>query len=161
MTEEEQDVQIYIHRSETTELRLIEVEDTITVRELAEEHAGPGASAWLEDEEESLELDVVVSEVIAERGHVHVAKKCKKIVVTVRYGEPLTKEFAPSATIAKVFQWATGKNGFGLTPTERAKHTLGICGTNTEPDRSEHVGSLAGPDCSLCLDLAPKERFEG
>lgn len=156
-------MQIYIHRSETTELTLTEVEETITVRELAEAHGGDGATVWLEDEEESLELDAVLIEVdVTERSHVHVSKKCKKIAVTVRYaGKPLLKEFAPGATIAKVFKWATGKKGFDLTATERAKHTLGICGTNTEPDKSEHVGSLAGPDCTLCLDLAPKERFEG
>jgi hypothetical protein len=156
-------VQIYLHRSETTELQLIEVEETISVRELAETHDGAGASVWLEDEEGDLELEVTLVEAgIKERGHVHVSKKCKKIAVRVRYkGDPLVKEFAPSATIAKVFKWATSDKGFGLTPTERAKHTLGICGTTTEPDKSEHVGSLANPDCTLCLDLAPKERFEG
>jgi hypothetical protein len=156
-------VQIYIHRSETTELTLIEVEETITVRELAEAQGGDGASVWLEDEEESFELDAVLTEVdVTERSHVHVSNKCKKIAVTARYaGDGRLKEFAPSATIAKVFKWATGKKGFDLTATERAKHTLGICGTNTEPDKSEHVGSLANLDCTLCLDLAPKERFEG
>jgi hypothetical protein len=156
-------VEIYIHQSETTELKLIEVKETITVRELAvDQGAGDGGLVWLQDEEESLELDVTLVEAeIKERSHVHVSKKCKKIEVRVRYGESKTKEFAPSATIARVFKWATGKKGFDLTNTERAKHTLGLCGTLTEPDKSEHVGSLAGPDCTLCLDLAPKERFEG
>ncbi len=155
-------MQIYVHSSETTELALIEVEETVSVRELGETRVGTDAAVWLEDEDESLELDAVLIDVVAERGHVHVSKKRKKIAVNVRYGgNERPKEFAPSATIAKVFKWATGKKGFDLTATERAKHTLGICGTNTEPDKSEHVGSLAGPDCTLCLDLAPKERFEG
>lgn len=156
-------MQIYLHRSETTELQLIEIEETISVREFAETHGGAGASVWLEEEGESLELEVTLVEAgIKQRSHVHVSKKCKKIAVRVRYkGDPKVKEFAPSATIAKVFKWATSKEGFGLTDTERAKHTLGLCGTNTEPDKSEHVGSLADPDCTLCLDLAPKERFEG
>lgn len=156
-------MQIYIHQNETTELALIEVKETISVGELARAHGGEGARVWIEDEEESLESDAVLIEVgVIERSHVHVSKKCKKVAVTIRYaGETRLKEFAPGATIAKIFRWATGKDGFGLTPTERAKHTLGICGTNTEPDKSEHVGSLAGLDCKLCLDLAPKERFEG
>ena len=156
-------MQIYIHRSETTELALIEVEEKTSIRELAKAHGGEGASVWLEDEEEGLELDAVLTEVdVTERSHIHVSKKCKRITVTVRYGgDERLKEFAPGATIAKVFKWATGKKGFDLTATERAKHTLGICGTNTEPDKSEHVGSLANPACTLCLDLAPKERFEG
>lgn len=155
-------MQIYIHRSETTELKLIEVEETISVKEFAEAQVGDGASVWIEDKEEGLDLEAVLSEVVSERGHVHVSKKCKRIAVSVRYaGDTKLKEFAPGATIARVFKWATGKHGFDLTATERAKHTLGICGTNTEPDKSEHVGSLAGPDCTLCLDLAPKERFEG
>ena len=155
-------MKIYVHSSETTELKLIEVEEKISVKEFAETQVGEGSSVWIEDEEESLELEAVLIEVVKERGHVHVSKKCKKIAVSVRYaGDTKLKEFAPGATIARVFKWATGKNGFDLTPTERAKHTLGICHTNTEPDKSEHVGSLAGPDCTLCLDLAPKERFEG
>jgi hypothetical protein len=155
-------VQIYVHRSENAELKLIEVEERISVKEFAETQVGEGASLWIEDEEESLEQEAVLIEVVEERGHVHVSKKCKKIAVSVRYaGDTKLKEFAPGASIARVFKWATGKDGFDLTPTERAKHTLGICQTNTEPDKSEHVGSLAGSDCTLCLDLAPKERFEG
>ncbi|HEX7060289.1 MAG TPA: hypothetical protein VF176_10610 [Solirubrobacterales bacterium] len=156
-------MQIYIHRSETKELELIEVEEMISVKELAQAHGGDDASVWLEDEEESLAPEVPLKKAgVKDRGHVHVSKKCKKIEVQVRYaGDPKLRKFAPSATIARVFKWATGKKGFDLTPTERAKHTLGLCGTTTEPDKSEHVGSLANPDCTLCLDLAPKERFEG
>lgn len=156
-------MKIYLHSSQSTELKLIEVEETLTVRELADAH-GPeeGASVWIEDLEEVLETDVTLVEAgVTERGHVHVSK-CRRVEVRVRYGgDPKTKEFAPSATIARVFKWATGEEGFDLTASERAKHTLGICDTLIEPDKSEHVGSLANEKCSLCLDLAAKERFEG
>ena len=147
---------------EDAELQLVEVEETITVRQLIVAHgSAESGGAWLEDVDEVLETEVTLIEAgIPVRGHVHVSR-CHKVDVHVRYGgETKSKEFAPSATIARVFKWATGEHGFDLTKTERAKHTLGICDTQTEPDKSEHVGSLAS-DCGLCLDLAPKERFEG
>ena len=98
---------------------------------------------------------------IADRSHIHISR-CHRITVRIRYGgDSKTHEFAPGATIASVFAWATGPNGFELTASERAKHTLGICDTLTQPDKSEHIGSLATEECSVCLDLAPKERFEG
>lgn len=154
-------MEIYLHK-QGTELQLIEVKETTTVRQLIDVHGlDGGGEAWVEDVDEVLETEVTLIEAgIPERGHVHVSR-CHKIDIRVRYGgDSKSKEFAPSATIARVFKWATGKEGFDLTKTERAKHTLGICDTQTEPDKSEHVGSLAS-DCGLCLDLAPKERFEG
>ena len=156
-------MQIYLHSSQSTELQLIEVEETLTVRDLAAAH-GPGGegSVWVEDQDDALEVDLTLGKAgIVERGHVHISK-CRRVKVRVRYGgDDKVKDFAPGATIARVFKWATGKKGFDLTPSERAKHTLGICDTLTEPDKAEHVGSLASDQCALCLDLAPKERFEG
>jgi hypothetical protein len=84
------------------------------------------------------------------------------VAVSVRYGgETKSRDFPPPATVASVFAWATGPQGFGLTPAERAKHTLALCEGNAEIDHSAHIGSFAGEDCAVCLDLAPKERFEG
>jgi hypothetical protein len=154
-------VEIYLHK-QGAELQLIQVEETMTVEELIAVHGpGEGGGAWIEDVDEILETEItLIAAGVPERGHVHVSR-CHKIDVRVRYGgDSKSKEFPPSATIARVFKWATGKEEFDLTPTERAKHTLAICDSQTQPDKSEHVGSLAS-DCGLCLDLAPKERFEG
>lgn len=155
-------MQIYVHQRKTP-LKLIEVEETMAVDELAAGQGEDGATlVWIEDADEALDTGATLSEVgIAERSHVHISR-CHRIEVRVRFGgDPKTREFPPGATIARVFKWATSKQGFGLTPTERAKHTLGICDTLTQPDKSEHIGSLASEECSVCLDLAAKERFEG
>jgi len=155
-------MEIYVHAHDR-ELRLIEVDEASTVRELAAAH-GPvdEGSVWVEDGDEPLATDLTLGEAeIGERGHIHISR-CPRVEVRVRYGgDDKSKDFPPGATIARVFAWATGRRGFDLTPSEKAKHTLGICDELTEPDKAEHVGSLAGEDCSLCLDLAPKERFEG
>lgn len=155
-------MQIYVHQ-QNTELKLAEVKETITVEELASAHGEEGADfVWIEDAEEALETATTLAAAgIAERSHVHISR-CRRINVRARSGgDSKSREFAPSATIARVFKWATGKQGFDLTPSERAKHTLGLCDTLTQPDKSEHIGSLANHQCSVCLDLAPKERFEG
>lgn len=153
---------IYLHRPRS-DLERIEVSEETRVRDLVdEEEDGEEFTVWLEDSEEPLDLDATLADAgVSDRAHVHVAR-CRRIEVRVRYGgETKEREFAPAATIARVFEWATGKRGFELTESERAKHTLGLCDTLTQPDKAEHVGTLAGADCALCLDLAPKERFEG
>ena len=52
------------------------------------------------------------------------------------------------------------KKGFDLPVKERPKHEVGICGTGVIAERNDHIGTLA-TDCALCLDLAPKDRFQG
>jgi hypothetical protein len=119
------------------------------------------ASVWLEDATEALDPEAMLASVVKERDQVDVSR-CRRVAVTVRYGgDSKTKEFTPGTTIARVFVWATGKEGFSLSSSEAAKHVLGLCGTQTQPDRADHVGTYATDECTLCLDLAPKERFEG
>ncbi len=156
-------MEIYLHSRQDGALKLVEAEPTWTVEEfLARSGAPEGADAWLEDGDASLERTSTLADVgVRERAHLHLST-CRKVAVSVRYGgDTKSREFPPGATIASVFAWATGPKGFDLTPTERAKHTLALCDGNTELDRSAHIGSFADDDCSACLDLAPKERFEG
>lgn len=119
------------------------------------------SSVWLEDSDDPLDPERALAEVVEEQAQVHVSR-CRRVDVRVRYGGlDKTKNFAPGATIARVFAWATAKDGFELSPAERAKHTLQLCGQKTQPDKSEHVGSFADDECRACFDLTPKERFEG
>lgn len=155
-------MKIYVHR-QGVELAQIAVSDEVTVKEFASELTGEsGFEVWLEDADEPLPAKTKLEKSgIKERGHVQVSR-CKRVEVTVRYGgESRTKQFSPAATIAKVFDWACGPKAFHLTGSEKAKHTLGICGTGQQPHRSEHIGTFATSNCDLCLDLLPKERFEG
>lgn len=155
-------MEIYVHAPER-ETVFAEAEADTTVAALIATHLGEEGDAWLEDANEPLDRDVTLKEAgVSERSHVHVGR-CREVEVRIRYGgrDDIEEEFRPSATIAKVFDWATGDDGFELTATEKAKHALGICDTTTEADKAEHVGTFASKDCKACFDLAPKERFEG
>jgi hypothetical protein len=154
---------VYLHSRESDEIAVVEVESTWTVEELLTRRGDPeGADAWLEDGENPLEHTATLASLgVEERSHLHIST-CRMVAVSVRYGgDTKSRDFPPAATVASVFAWAAGPQGFGLTPTERAKHTLAVCEGAAELDRPAHIGSFAGEDCSVCLDLAPKERFEG
>jgi hypothetical protein len=154
---------VYVHMRGGDEVALVEVEANSTVKEILSRSGAPeGAEAWLQEAEQPLERAATLATLgVEERAHLHVST-CRKVAVSVRYGgDTESRDFPPAETVASVFAWATGPQGFGLTPSERAKHTLAVCDGNTELDRSAHIGSFADEDCSTCLDLAPKERFEG
>jgi hypothetical protein len=154
-------VEFYIHVSAVEDIRRVRVEETLTVGELLAGHAEPGASAWLEETEEPLDPAGTLAAVgVADRAHIHLSR-CRRVQVAVRYGgQTKNRHFPPAATVNAVFAWAVGPQGFKLTDAERAKHTLGVCGGQTEADRDAHVGSLA-TDCAACFDLAPKVRYAG
>src|SRR5438128_2146683 len=131
-------MEIYVH-APGAEPVFAEVSEDMTVAALVAAHAVGAGQAWLEDADEALDDTATLREAgIGERDHVHVGR-CRKVEVRVRYGgrDDIVKDFPPAKTIAKVFDWATGKHGFELTETERAKHTLGICDTTTEVDMAE------------------------
>jgi hypothetical protein len=155
-------MEIYIHTREGGGLKLVDVEPSITVGELIVREGDAECEAWLEDADAPVAATATLSEAgMRHRSHVHIGK-CRRVMVKVRYGgDAKERDFAPGATIARVFAWATGPDGFALPDAERPKHTLTVCDTTTEPAPSVHVGSLVRADCALCLDLVPKERFEG
>lgn len=129
------------------------------VRDLVE--GEEGARVFLENADEALDPERALAD-LDDRANVHVSK-CHRVMAKVRYGGPdaKSKDFAPGATIRSVFEWATSDKAWNLSPTERAKHTLQICETTNQPDPTEHIGTFADDNCGVCLDLVPKERFEG
>lgn len=154
-------MELYIHTQGAEDIRRVPVKETTTVGDLLTEHADPNASAWLEETDTPLDPAATVAAAgITDRAHLHVSR-CRRVEVRVRYGGDIkTHEFSPATTVNAVFAWAVGPHGFKLTTVERAKHTLGVCGQQTEADRDAHVGSLAS-DCEACFDLAPKARYAG
>ena len=76
-------------------------------------------------------------------------------------GKSIESSVSPAETVGKIYRWATNSAEFKLTESQSAKHELAVCETKRLPDVSEHVGSLVDNDCSVCLDLRPKERFAG
>ena len=154
-------IEVFLHRR-ARPLELHEVDPTKTVEDLGIECAGGGASVWLEDADEPLDPHLTLEAVgVVARCHVHVSS-CRSVLVKVRYGgDNLDFKLPPATTAVALLKWVAGPEGFKLTDAEIAKHVLVICGTNTEFDQAEHLGFIADDDCLACLDLLPKERFEG
>ena len=154
-------IDVFLHRRARA-LELYEVDPAKTVEDFGIECAGAGASVWLEGADEPLDPRLTLEAVdVVARCHVHVSS-CLSVVVKVRYGgDNVEFKLSPATTAAALLKWAGGPEGFKLTDAEIAKHVLVICGTNTELDQAEHLGFIVDDDCSACLDLLPKERFEG
>lgn len=154
-------MELYLHTKDSEEPRLVEIDETVRFEEIVVEHGEEGSGAWLEEVDEELDISLTAGELeIRERSHIHI-NRCRRIAVTVRQDAEKSRDFSPSATIAKVYDWATGPEGFDLLPAEKVKHTFVICGTQTEPDKSAHVGSFANAECAACFNLVPKHRSEG
>lgn len=154
-------MELFLHQR-AIETGFIKVDPDKKVGDLAIECLGEGAFVWVEDGKEALDPEKTLVEVgVIDRCHIHVSI-CKSIVVKVRFGGDVIEESLPPATTAGVIlKWAASPEGFKLTDSEAAKHLLAICGTNTELDQADHIGFFADDDCSVCLDLLPRERFEG
>lgn len=139
----------------------VKVDPRKTVREFGIECSGDQALVWLEDSEAPLAPERSLGAVgVTDRCHVHVSL-CRTVAVKVRYhGKSIDSLVSPATSAAAIFEWAVSSKGFKLTDTEAAKHELVICGSEAEFAPPEHIGSIAD-DCSVCLDLRPKEKFAG
>ena len=133
-----------------------------TVDEFGLECAGPGVLVWLEDAGKPLDPSVTLAVAgVDDLSHLHISH-CKDVFVKVRYnGNSVEGRFSPAMTVAPIFKWATGPEGFKLTDNESAQHHFAVCGTQTGVDEAEHIGCLADEDGEVCVDLVPNDRFAG
>ena len=154
-------MEIFLHQR-AKETEFITTDPDKRVCDFAKDCLCEGALVWLEDSKEPLDPEKTLAELgVVERCHVHVST-CKEVLVKVRFGgDSLEESFPPPTSAEFILKWAARPEGFKLTDTEVAKHVVSICGTNTELDQADHIGYYADDVCSVCLDLVPKERFEG
>lgn len=151
-------MRIFLHTD--SDLTLQDIDETTTVAELAEAAGIDDATGWPEDGDEPLDGGTSVAAAVGDNGHLHL-NRCRRVEVTISYaGKTRNHAFPPGTTIGRVRRWAIGEDGFDLPKKERPKHKVGLCGTGIIADRNDHIGTLA-TDCALCLDLAPKDRFQG
>ena len=144
----------------TTDLTIEDLDPSTTLQEIADGHGIADATAWLEDVDDPLDISALLSEALRPQQHLHLSS-CRRVVTTVAYaGRTISDEFPPGTTIGRVRTWAVGHDGFDLPQKERPRHEVGLCGSGVIADRNDHIGTLA-TDCALCLDLAPKDRFQG
>ncbi len=151
-------MRIFLHTN--SGLALQEIDDTTTIADLADAVGLDDATCWPEDADEPLDGNTRAAEAVGENGHLHLSR-CRGVEVIINYaGRDKTDEFPPGTTVGRVRRWAIGEDAFNLPQKERPKHEVGLCGTGVIADRNDHIGTLA-TDCELCLDLAPKDRFQG
>ena len=155
-------MEIILH-DRNREERFVDADPQSTVATLAAECAGDGAYVWIEGAEEPLDPAAALDAAgVTERCHVHIST-CETIAVEVRYaGETGAHRVSPAITVGALLERvARADGGFGLTDTERAQHVLALQREGDELDWAEHIGSAIGEDCTVLLDLRPKERFQG
>lgn len=151
-------MQIFVHTSDG--LSLEDLDESVTVSDLAARIGHVGATGWAEDADKPLDDAARVADAVGDKGHIHL-NRCRRVNVTVNFaGRSESHVFPPAVTIGRVRRWALGKDGFDLPKGEAPRHEVGLCGTGVIADRNDHIGTLAA-DCELCLDLAPKDRFQG
>ena len=156
-------MELFVHTRGAEAPRLVEVDELFTVREVLEVHGREGDDLlWIEDGEVAVGAEITIEQAsIRRHSHVHMGH-CRRVDVEVRFGGASKSwGFAPSARIARVFEWALGAEGFNLPPDQRPEHDLIVCGGDHPLAPSVHVGSLASDECSLCLDLAAKHNPQG
>jgi hypothetical protein len=114
---------------------------------------------FLEDEEDCLvEEHRVVEIVIEEFRLIHVGTK-GKIKVTVSYNSrKVDREFAPSATMQKIIEWAISPRGLGLEGSA-ADYQLKL-GTEILPPDA-HLGQIAGGKKHVTLSLVFRVKPQG
>jgi hypothetical protein len=155
-------VEVFVH-SRGKDVELVEVQERTVVRELVEKVGVVDGEVWLEETDETVEIDVALIDAgITDRSNVHVGT-CKKVTASVRY-QTQTKgyEVPPATTLQSIFARATSDGeGFGLSEVDRAQYTLQVQGTNEQPDLSRHVGSFVDDHCSVTFDLVLQDRFQG
>jgi hypothetical protein len=108
---------------------------------------------FAEDGDEVLELDAIVTE--ADAGVVHHAHRALKIKVTVNYnGSQAEKDFAPSARIQRVLDWAVKVKEFKIDPAIAPEMELALHGQTMELPKQAHVGRyVKHPHHKVDLDL--------
>lgn len=158
-------IEVYIHTEGSTELELIPVNREGRVGDLLEtdDPAVSDESIWLAEQDEPLDIEVSLADAgITHRCHIH-RGCCTSVKARMHYnGLELDQSFSPATSIAQVYCWAAGQDGFKLPSEEIPRHALVVRGTSEFIDTEVHIGSLANsPRCDVDFDLVPKKRFEG
>lgn len=155
-------IEMFLHLQHARKIDLVKVDPDKTVEDLTNQYGAKGAIAWLEDGKEPLKSELSLTEQgVTARCHIHISS-CQIVELKVRYnGISIEGSVSPAVTGEAILRWASGDEGFKLTDGQIAKHELLTCDTKTELGQATHVGFLADGDCTVCLDLVPKERFQG
>lgn len=167
-------VQIFVQGEGKREIRLVELSQMATVRELVDAAQSEGVapqngnddanvSVFAEDSETPLAPGATLDSAgLGHHSSVHLSR-CTRVTVTVYFNnQHRTDTFGPGVPMHRIKKWAVGKKGFGLDPVDAGEHVLQLTGSSERPDEDVHIGSLVGArGCKVEFDLVPKIRVEG
>lgn len=154
-------MKIYVHREAQQDAEALEVEASVSV---GEAFGIPDRVLVVisEDHEDALDVAAALEDAVEDRAHVFAGRR-PRVVASVMYnGETREREFSAAARVKRVFDWATGKHEFNLSPADAAEHALALASTGAMPADDVHLGSLdADTPGRVAFNLVPKHRFEG
>jgi hypothetical protein len=157
-------MQLFLHSQGSGEAEIVTVEEEALVRTLVEE--GTDHRIWIVEHEEEVQLDVSVAEAgIHHHHHVH-RGHCHRLHADVRFmtdhgTEHKQDDVRPVATIGEVLDWAVGEKGFNLPVDKRPDYVLALPGAKEYLATDVRVITLVDEECTVHLDLLPKDHFGG
>jgi hypothetical protein len=163
-SEEGDPMQLFLHSQGSGEAEIVTVDEATIVRTLVGE--GTDHRIWIAEQEEEVQLDISFAEAgIHNHHHVH-RGHCHRLHADVRFMtdhgiEHKQDDVRPVATIGEVLDWAAGDRGFNLPTDKRPDYVLAL------PDAKEYLATdvrvitLVDDECTVRLDLLPKDHFGG
>lgn len=160
---------IYFHSEGEKTPQIIEVPESITIKELIQKtglgkdasHKSEEVIICREDGEEFIDIKMTLKEAgIGHKHHIH-CHRCKHVEVTISYVSGMKHEFkvAPGLTIGAMIKKAAHQ--FHIDPPTIPTLILKDDAGNTL-DESVHIGSIVHfPKCSVHLVLCPKIIIQG
>jgi hypothetical protein len=155
-------IRVYIHEAGRQDADAVDTELDAVIGSALEIDGDEEMVLLLEDDDEAIDIALTFAQAsIDDRRHVFRGKR-KRIDVVVMYnGERREREFSASTRVERVFRWATGKQGFGLSDVDAAEHALALL-DNAMPASDVHLGSLDDKTPGRVeFRLIPKHRYQG
>ncbi|QQE77289.1 hypothetical protein [Alicyclobacillus sp. SO9] len=164
-------MRLFVQGEGINEIEVVEVEADVTVEEVIQKahslglpFSETGQEIWVgfEDEVAALEHGTQLSNGDLDDRRIH-CHRCHEVKVSVWYNNLKTEEgFSPATTVKRVFEWATGPDGFNFSPEDAAESILQVMGGSEQPASNVHIGSLVEfPNCELQFEIVHRDRPQG
>jgi hypothetical protein len=157
-------MEIVLHSEAGRRLRIEEIREAMTVRDVLALFGTEEEGLWLEDNEVELETGLTLEQAgIQNQQHLH-HNRCRRVTVEVwNVDEKRSETFSPSATVRRVLEWALGDKGFNIPLDMRPEYGFLGCEDGQAVPTDVHVGSLTNTEmhCQACLSLVRKINPQG
>lgn len=156
------DMELFLHSEKGPVPAIVDVQESMTVREVLLLFASDQEGLWIEGSEDELDANLTLEQAgVHHRHHIH-HHRCRRVTVVVRHiDEERQHEFSPAATVGTVLTWALGSDAFNIPEEQRPEYGFLSCNEGKAIPDDTHVGSLTGAGCEACLSLVRKHNPQG